>query len=702
MDPEFLDLVPVFIAEARGRLERLASLLTRLADDPGLVPEVRRELHTLKGAGRMLRLGSVAELCHAAEGALQRPSAGVDKVLTRVIDRLAVMVDEVAAGCDPTADPAVLRALAGGPEEPTPAATPTTVPAVPALPPASAPSAAPEPVTPRATAPPTAASGEVRIDSTVVDDLADRATRLRILALGAEHHVETLYDLSQLAEQGVREQQPRQVLAVLATALRRLAVEIESGQQRIRRGAEQQLEALLAFQIQPLRGFLVSMARHARELARSLGREVDVELAGEETQLDRRITRELEGAIVHLVRNAVDHGIESPRAREAAGKPLTGKLRIEAAAAGSKVRLTISDDGGGIDPARVVEAAIANAMVDPSKAQAMTRDEVMRLLFLPGFTTRREVSEVSGRGVGLDAVATVAERVGGSVILSSHPGRGTSVVLEVPVSRRGEEVVLVRAGGVRVALPANVVRRVDPIHGEDVIERDGQTFVMLQGHLKQFVPLAAMLGETPATHQLLLQGEFSGQPLRVAVDAVEGDEEVLVRPLARAITVGPLIDGMALLASGLPVGVLSPKALVQRDFVVRQPSAPMRQAIRRLQVLLIDDSLVTREMERRLLEDAGFEVTAAGDAAEGLTYLGESAFDCVVTDIEMPGMDGFALTRHIRAIPHFAQLPIVVVSTRDRPEDRLSGLEAGADAYLTKQGLDATELAAVVRRLAGR
>jgi CheY-like chemotaxis protein len=341
-------------------------------------------------------------------------------------------------------------------------------------------------------------------------------------------------------------------------------------------------------------------------------------------------------------------------------------------------------------------------MVDASKAGVMTREEVLRLLFMPGFTTRQEAGEVSGRGVGLDAVATVAERVGGSVTLSSQPGKGTTVVLEVPVSRRGEEVVLVRAGSLRVALPANVVRRIDPIRAADVLERDGQSFVLLGDQLKLFVPLAAMLGETPAGQQLLLQGEFSGQPLRVAVDAVEGNEEVLVRPLARSISVGPLIDGMALLASGLPVGVLSPKALVQRDFAVRKPVPAARPAARRLRVLLIDDSLVTREMERRLLEDAGFEITAAGDAAEGLTHLGEAAFDCVITDIEMPGMDGFALTRHIRAIPHLGQLPIVVVSTRDRPEDRLAGLEAGADAYITKQGLDATELAAVVRRRAGR
>jgi len=235
-----------------------------------------------------------------------------------------------------------------------------------------------------------------------------------------------------------------------------------------------------------------------------------------------------------------------------------------------------------------------------------------------------------------------------------------------------------------------------------VVERDGRSFARLRGELLPFLPLARTLGETPAQSQLLLQGEVLGQPLRVAVDEVEGSEEVLVRPAGRAAGAGPLLDGVALLASGQPVGVLSPKAMGQRDWSPRPAATAPRAAPRRLRVLLVDDSLVTREMERRLLEDAGFLVVTAGDALEGLAHLGEAGFDCLVTDIEMPGMDGFELTRHIRTMPHLTQLPVVVVSTRDRPEDRLRGLEAGADAYITKQALDATELAATVRRLAGR
>jgi CheY-like chemotaxis protein len=217
------------------------------------------------------------------------------------------------------------------------------------------------------------------------------------------------------------------------------------------------------------------------------------------------------------------------------------------------------------------------------------------------------------------------------------------------------------------------------------------------------VPLARHFGETAGETQLLLEGNAAGQPVAIAVDAVLGEEEVLVRPVPRVVAGDGLLEGVALLASGHPVGVLSPAALGRRDLLgqrrSRSAAAPPR---RRARVLLVDDSLVTREMERRLLEDAGFAVVAAGDADEALGRLGEEAFDCIVTDIEMPGMDGFQLTERLRSMENFAELPIVVVSTRDRPEDRLRGLSAGADAYLTKQGLNAGELVDVVRRLAGR
>jgi CheY-like chemotaxis protein len=402
------------------------------------------------------------------------------------------------------------------------------------------------------------------------------------------------------------------------------------------------------------------------------------------------------------VRNAVDHGIEPTSLRESLGKPAQGHLRLAAVAEAGRVRLTISDDGAGIDPEAVVRQAVRSNLVEAAAAETLTPEEVFRLLFTPGFSTRRKVSEISGRGVGLDVVASAVNRVGGEVFLSSEHGVGTTVVVEVPVARRGEEVLLVRVGRARLAIPATPIREVVKIDQSAVRERDGRTYVKLGDNLIAFLPLGHLFAQPVPDSQLLLLGRVSGQPLAVSVDSVEGEEEVLVRPMTRSVDVEQAVDGMALLASGDPIPVLSPAVLAKRELLKGGRLAkPVEVVADRVRVLLVDDSLVTREMERRLLEDAGFDVTAASDAEEGLNYLGEGEFDCVVTDIEMPGMDGYELTRRLRGMPQLTHLPIIVVSTRDRPEDRLQGLQAGADAYLTKQALDAGELVDLVRRLSG-
>lgn len=743
MNPEFADLVPLFVEEARDRIERLATFVPQMEGDAESVVEVKRELHTLKGAGRMLQIGPLAELCHAAEELLHAAPPGMVPLLTRVVDELSGMVETVSRGDEPERDAGLLDLLlrASSPEPaPPPAAEKTeketeketenetenetekekdraigdpraemadseSSDSSNLQAPISTPQAA-------ASARPASLGGDIRVDTSSLDAVAERATQVRIMALAGRQVVERIYELARLAEEGLHEPQPTQVLAVLSTMLRRVAVELEGGQRRLIRSSEEQLEKMLALQLQPLRGSLVSLARHARELARALGREVEVELEGEDTRLDRRIARELDEALIHLVRNSVDHGIEAADVREAQGKPRAGRLQIRASAEGPKVRLVIADDGRGIDFDAVIKKAVSVGLVDAASAQSMGKQEALRLLFAPGFSTRKQITDISGRGIGLDVVANVVNRVGGEVFVDSEPGRGTTFRVEVPVARRGEAVMLLRVGQLRLALPSSAARRATRLSPESVIERDGRTFAVLsesaggnggQDRLVPFVPLARLYGQPAEEFQLLIEGMASGQPLALAVDDVEAEQEVLVRPITRRIATDRLLEGVALLASGEPVGVLSPAVLAQREYLRAMPAAHQRvAAARRVRILLVDDSLVTREMERRLLEDAGFHVSAASDAQEGLALLGEEPFDCVVTDIEMPGMDGFELTAHLRGMEHFAQLPIIVVSTRDRPDDRLRGLKVGADAYLTKQSLDAGELVDLVRRLSGR
>jgi two-component system chemotaxis sensor kinase CheA len=685
VDDELAELVPIFLAEARERLQRLADLLPSLTDDAAALAEAKRELHTLKGAGRMMAIAPFGELCHAAEEiVLARPSE-LKPLLTAALDALAAQVDAVELGGAVERDPNLLAALeaaagAANGEQPAPA------PAVPA----TQPVAGGEP-----------AAGEDRIGAASLDAFAERAVRVRAAAVTTGRLLARLDELANLAEEGIRDPQPGQALAVVAASLRQVAADTSALETRLARAGEEQLEAVLALQLAPLKPTLQSLARHARELARSLGKEIEVALAGEETRLDRRIARELDGVLRLLVANAVDHGIETPAERAAAGKPHAGRLSLAARAGGRGVEIALGDDGRGIDRERVVARAVAAGVVPRAAAAALTDEEALRLVFLPGLSTREEASELSGRGVGLDAVEALVIRLGGEVRLATTRGRGTSVVLDLPMARRGERVLLVRAAGHRLALPAVAVRRVTALEGARVEERPGHRVAVFGDRVVPFVALSGALGLSEDAPALLVEGAVAGRPVAFGVERLEGEEEVLVRRLPLRARASELLDGAALLPSGEPVAVLAPAALLAREAPRRRAVVAPAAAREAARLLLVDDSRVTREMERRILEDAGFRVEIAADGDEAMRRLAAESFDCLVTDIEMPGLDGFQLTEELRRAERFARLPIVVVSTRERPEDRMRGLRAGADAYLTKQSLVANDLVETVRRLTG-
>lgn len=701
MDDELFDLIPLFLSEARERVDHLLELAPQVEGSGTAVVEARREFHTLKGSCRMLKLPALAELCHDGEEALESIAPGVATRVTALLDRLSVLLEAVARGD-------LDGAVAPEPPPPRQAPTPVQQPPEPAQPAPAAARPAPAPAAPAPAAGATsddeapesadAGAGEHRISARAADQLAAGAADLRIRALTGVALSERAGQLAKLAEGGVLEAQPEQVLAMVSSALRQLATEIDANQRRLLQRAEEQLDGLLALQLQPLRPFLLSLARHTRELARTLDKEVEVELEGGEARLDRRITAELHGAFLHLVRNAVDHGVETPEVRRARGKRERGTVRIVARSLGDRVEIAVADDGAGIDPREVVATArrvgLLEADAEPTDQQAL------QLVLRAGFSTRQRVSEVSGRGVGLDAVSGAVRRLGGEIWVESTPGRGTRVHVLVPAARRGERVVVLRVGFSRLALARSAVASISRLAPDALVRSQGEWLARVGERLVPVLVLSDMLGEEPVEEPVLLEVQAVGVSRYLVVGEVEGVEEVLVRPFSALVPAPPLYTAVALLASGEPVPVVSTRAL--GDF---RPAAetPVRAALRpvRLRVLLVEDSLVTREMERRLLEDEGFDVTAVPGAREALAALAEGSFDCVVTDIEMPEMNGLELTRKLRGMERFAQLPILVVSTLDRPEDRLAGLQAGADAYLSKQELQAHRIGAVIRRLGG-
>ena len=660
------DLIALFLEEAGERLERVIELVTRIGLDDGAVVGLRRELHALKGASRMMGLLEISDLCHRAEDLAEAGSASDRDELASCCAGIASMVESLSGSglgaVERTAPQAVRRPPPFGGRSP---------------------------------------GEDMRVEARVVDDLADRGARLRVIAVAAEGLADRVFRLATLAERGVDDRAPEQVLATLATSLRQVGLDLEGGQRTFRRLTDRQLDTLLHLQVQPIRPFVRLLADHARELADSLGKRVEVVTEAGDAQLDRRISNALREAFLHLVRNAVDHGVETPEDRRSAGKAETAKVRLEASTDGNRVRIVVRDDGRGIDAESVVAAAVDRGFIEPEQAAGLADTGALHLLLLPGFSTRDETSQVSGRGIGLDAVAAAVRAVGGDVWLESQAGRGTTVTVEVPVARRGDRVLVLRVGEHLLALPSAPIQAFRRLPPGAVTEENGRRRIEIRG--QSIVPrfLSDLAGEESTDSAVLVETVVGGAFVGVVADDVVGEEEVIVRPIPAAAGAPAGVEGIALLASGRPVAVLSLQRLglgTPFDAVSRDGG---HRTVRPIRALLVDDSDVTREMVRRLLEDAGIAVTGVGSAEDALHALASRPMDCVVTDIEMPGMDGLGLTRAIREDPAFADLPIVVVSTLDRPADRLAGLEAGADAYLTKQGLDARELVALVRRVAG-
>ncbi len=645
------ELLPLFLAEAEDRLDRLVVMAPMVETDEETARSARRELHALKGASRMMGLIEVSELCHEAEAVLDRNAPELAARLVELLDRVSARIAGYRAEPEPAeAVPEAPGEDAGSPQRP-------------------------------------AADPQLRVGTVLLDRLADRSGRMRVLTAGAAGLTERLFELSRLAERGVADHSPEQVLATLAAVLRGTALELEVGSRRMRRLVDHQVDTLQGLQLQPVGPFLLALGRHARELAQSLGKQIRVEVEARGGELDRRVLAAIEESLLHLVRNAVGHGIEPPGERCALGKPDVGTVRLEAYGGGGRIRIVVSDDGGGIDPDRVVAAALQRGVIEPAEAEGLDAAGALRLLLRPGMTTREAADQVSGRGVGLDAVGESARVAGGEVSISSEKGRGTTVTLVLPAARQSDRVVVVTAGTSVLGVPATAVggyRHLGP-HRQP-------------GAAGEVRSMAGVLGVHAERSPTAVRLTASGRTLELAVTSVLGIEDVVLRPLPPGLGAPAIFTEMALIASGRPIPVVSPQLLVET--VLRdEPTAA--ESMRAIHVLLVDDSAVTREMLRRLLEDGGFDVHGIGDAEEALRALSTGHFDCLVTDIEMPGMDGLELTRRVRAAPSLAQLPVIVVSTRNRPEDHRAGLDAGADAYLSKQGLRSLELIALVRRLGG-
>ena len=453
--------------------------------------------------------------------------------------------------------------------------------------------------------------------------------------------------------------------------------------------------------------------RLVRDLARQLEKSVELTIEGAQTLIDRDILTRLDAPINHLLRNALDHGFESAEERKASGKAATGQLRLSARHRSGRLLIAISDDGRGIDADMLRRKIVQKGLVTEAMAETLSDAELFDFLFLPGLTTRDTVSEISGRGVGLDVVQSMVHASGGAIKVTSKPGLGTRFELLLPVTRSVMRTLRVTIAGQAFALPLSRIDRAERLDAQSVECLEGlYYFAAAEGNVA-LVSARRLLGlseEDREGHEGVLPlvlFSSEGRQYAMEVEQLVGETDLVVRPLDRRLGKVPHINAVALDAEGYPVLILDVEDLIRTaDRLSGQAQRPKRRTSLTTQrkiprILVVDDSLTVREVERKLLENGGYEVAVAVDGVDGWNQLIEQAFDLVVTDVDMPRMNGIELVTRIRAEPRLEKLPVIIVSYKDREEDRQRGMQAGADTYLTKSSFHDAGLIDAVRDLIG-
>ncbi|MBZ0278646.1 MAG: hybrid sensor histidine kinase/response regulator [Anaerolineae bacterium] len=452
----------------------------------------------------------------------------------------------------------------------------------------------------------------------------------------------------------------------------------------------------------PFDSVLAGFQRMIRDLARDTNKRIQMDVHGANVEMDKAVLDALKEPIMHLLRNAVDHGIEEQNERERRGKSPTGRITLAAEQHGSEITITIMDDGQGINLGGIRQAAVHSGLLTVQEAAILSDDDLNSFVFYPGLTTSTHVTPLSGRGLGMDIVRTRVESLRGRVSLSSVPGQGTTVRLHVPVSLTRMNCILLRAGHQDFAVPVAVVKRMLTVRSEDVFTIEGRDTIMVDEQPLPLVNLRNVMGfssesTSRANESKIVVLQASDRTIAFEVDELYREQNLVLKSLGVEIEQAQYVSGAALLGSGEIVIVLDTNDLIRsavsnkiRSIPHPPPPAPVRAARRR--ILVVDDSITTRTLEKNILETAGFEVRTAIDGVEAWGLLQEYPCDVVIADVEMPNMNGLELTQRIKDDPHTRHLPVIILTSLAKPEQREAGLRAGADAYLVKSRFNQDEL----------
>jgi two-component system, chemotaxis family, sensor histidine kinase and response regulator WspE len=561
-------------------------------------------------------------------------------------------------------------------------------------------------------------AGESLIEANWLQPYADSMTSLKRRLVELSRMLEQLQvgldrensnrDTKQLLEDARHEEQ--ECLNLLSERVN----ELEVYAQKNANLSDRLYREVITSNMRPFADGVQGFPRMIRDLARKLNKQVKLDIFGKATSVDRDILKKLEAPLTHILRNATDHGIEMPSERIESGKSPEGTIRLEAFHRGGMLAITITDDGKGINPKALRQKIIDKNFTTPEMAAQLTDAELMEFLFLPGFSTAGQVTEISGRGVGLDIAKSMAQEVGGTVRAESHPGKGTSFYFQLPLTLSVVRTLLVEISGRPYAIPLARIDQIMIVEKSDLAEVENhQYFTMNQQNigLVSAYQVLELPASSPHSQQIpVVVISEQSQVYGLAVDKFLGEHDLVVRPLDPRLGKVPDISATSLLGDGSPVLIVDISDMVRSmDSIfnigkINKVDLETATATidKRKRILVVDDSITVREMERKLLENRGYYVDVAVNGLEGWNAVRTKDYDLVVSDIDMPRMTGIELVKQIKNHANLHALPVIIISYRDRQEDRIQGLEAGANYYLTKSSFHDDTLVNAVVDLIGR
>ncbi|QWV91735.1 hybrid sensor histidine kinase/response regulator [Geomonas oryzisoli] len=673
----------IFCREAEEHLASLQSGLLVLEKNPArtdLLHELLRNAHTLKGSARMVGLADISAITHTMEEQLKGMERGERKVDAQAIDLLLRGADAVALitsalmrGEAPELDVERFVAEYDRGE--------------------LGQHLTPEP----REAQPEAISDTVRADVKTLDQLVNLVGELIINKKRLESKLDRLKEVTYAL--------PAEHAAPLAEFRGDLEEDVLYLDYLI-----QELHGkAMGLRMLPLRTISDGLERLVRDLAQQLGREVQFQIVGQAIEMDRVLLEGLKPILIHLLTNALSHGIESPEVRAAAGKPRRGTVLLSARHQGNSVLVEVRDDGRGMNPAGIKAAAVSRGVIDHREADGLSDEEALYLTFRPGFSTAEIVTDVSGRGVGMDVVKKNIERVKGGVTLASEFGSFTQVTLQLPLTLSVLDALIVACGGETFAIPTTYLQEIVKVRASEIDTLGSGEVIKVRGATTPLYSLSGMLGLSARreTGDLPLSAvvlKHCDQRIACVVEAHLGYSEVVVKGLGKQFRNVRFLFGATILGDGNPALILNvPDLFESGRGVQRTPlsAEEVQAAQRRLKVLVVDDSITTRTMEQSILVSQGYAVVTAVSGEDALEKSAEERFDLVISDVEMPGINGFELTRALRASEQYRETPIIIVSSLSRDEDKRQALQAGAQAYIVKGAFDQGLLLETVQMLIG-